>query len=196
MKKNYCIREDYIIRNNIQKDGAGGDDKYQNDVYLFALDVMKKNKLTKISDIGCGLAYKFLKYFSNYNLIGYEIEPILTSLKQKYPKNKWVLSDFNSTPDFTDLVICADVIEHVDDPDELMEFIKKMRPKHLIISTPDRNILHKKHNRPLQGPPASKYHIREWTFEEFNEYISQHFKVISHKKNNSECGQVIHGITQ
>ena len=103
-----------------------------------------------------------------------------------------MVSNFDSTPKQADMVICADVIEHVDDPDELIEFIKKMNFKHLIISTPDRNLLHSKLGRSITGPPVNKHHIREWTFDEFAEYIGEHFDIILHGSIEKEYGQMIH----
>lgn len=191
--KMYHIREDYKIREeNDFLDTSGRSDEYQNDVYLLAKDITQKNIITSIADVGCGSGFKLLKYFKEYILFGYDLKPTVEILKIKYPNNNWIISNFNSKPESSDMVICADVIEHVDDPDELLEFIKKMNPEHIIISTPDRNILNEKLNRSHTGPPGNKHHIREWSFEEFESYISDHFNIISHSKIEHEYGQMIY----
>lgn len=193
MDDNYCIRKDYIIReNNDFLDTSGRSDEYQKKVYLFALDVVNKYNIKNIADVGCGSGYKLMKYFNNYNIIGYDLEPTINILKNKYPNNEWIVSNFNNKPKEVDMVICADVIEHVNDPDELITFIKKMKPKHLIISTPDRDLLTVKLNRSNIGPPANKHHIREWTFNEFSNYIGQYFNVTSHLNIENEYGQLIY----
>ena len=132
------------------------------------------------------------KYFDNYYIVGYDLLPTIEFLKQKYPKNKWIVSDFNSSPEEVDLVICADVIEHVENPDALLFFIKKMKPKDIIISTPDRNLLHDMLGRSHLGPPLNKHHIREWSFEEFEKYIGHFFNIQEHKNFYTEYNQTIY----
>ena len=80
-----------------------------------------------------------------------------------------------------DIVNCSDVIEHVLDPDELLNNIKKIKNvKYIFISTPDRNLIYSERF----GPPYNTSHIREWTFEELKSYISKHFDVIDHVVTN------------
>ena len=76
-----------------------------------------------------------------------------------------------------DLVICADVIEHLVDPDELLGFIERCQPKVIVLSTPDRNKM-----RPdtRGGPPSNFCHVREWAWDEFFYYIGDHFKILEH----------------
>jgi len=193
MKKMYCIREDYIIRGkNDFLDTSGRSDEYQNDVYVYAKKITESHDVKTISDVGCGSAYKLLKYFKSFEFNGYDLEPTVTLLKERFPENDWIISDFNSTPKQSDLVICADVIEHVDDPDELIGFIMKMNPKHVVLSTPDRDLLYYKLGRSIVGPPANKHHIREWTFDEFREYIGRYFNIIDQVKIEHEYGQLIY----
>ena len=193
MKKMYGIREDYVIREkNDFLDTSGRSDEYQNDVYVYAKEIAENYSVKKIADVGCGSAYKLIKYFGDFELIGYDLEPTIEFLKEKYPNNKWILSDFNSAPEESDMVICADVIEHVDDPDELIGFILKMKPKHVILSTPDRYLLYYKLGRSITGPPVNKHHIREWTFDEFVSYIGNRFDVLDHQKIEHEYGQMIY----
>ena len=40
-----------------------------------------------------------------------------------------------------DLVIASDVVEHLVDPDEMLQFISRIGPKFVVISTPDRDLL-------------------------------------------------------
>jgi hypothetical protein len=106
-------------------------------------------------------------------------------------------SDFRSSLDlpFFDILICADVIEHLVDPDELLNWIQNLNFNYLVISTPDRDKL-KLYQWPAEqsqsGPPVNEGHIREWNFEEFEAYISQFFEIKKHFHNSSEwMAQVI-----
>lgn len=191
--KNFYIRNDYQIREkNDFLDTSGRSDEYQNDVYLLAKNIVENHDIKKIADVGCGSAFKLIKYFKDYEIIGYDLEPTIQQLTNKYPENEWVVSDFTSVPKTVDLVICADVIEHVDNPNDLIHFIKKMKPKHIVISTPDRDILHEKLGRSHLGPPVNKHHIREWSYNEFKAYVGYFFEIITHEKIHKEYGQVIH----
>jgi len=76
-------------------------------------------------------------------------------------------------------VICADVIEHLLNPDSLLAFLKKLlAPEgHLFLSTPDRDI--ERGPNCLSSPKPE--HVREWNRSEFKKYL-QHsgFIVLKH----------------
>lgn len=186
MTKEYCINRFYRARNQYHHyDDSALEDQWQLEIYLHALGLMKKNQLRSIVDIGCGSAYKLVTYFKEYETLGLEIPANLELLQKKYPDNHWQLSDFSTKPNITtDVVICSDVIEHLVNPDDLLNYIKGITFKYLILSTPDRSLLHKPWNRHYYGPPKNKAHIREWTFEEFANYISMHFDIIDHRVTN------------
>lgn len=193
-KKTYNIDKNYIIN----KDSGHHDDtpyteEGQKEVYLYAKVIMENNNFKKVSDVGCGSAYKLIKYLGGYETVGYEVEPVLSKLKDKYPDRLWIDSGvpektFDGKIFDCDLVICADVIEHIIDPDILLNYLKQFKTKYLIISTPCRFVLcndkklssYYKHS--FNGPPVNGAHVREWTFDEFKKYLSKHFNIIeSHK---------------
>ena len=83
-----------------------------------------------------------------------------------------------------DIIIASDVIEHIADPDELLDLIEKSEPKLIVLSTPDRNLLQKGHD----GPPRNTAHFREWSFDEFRQYIESRFNIIEHFVTNEKQG--------
>jgi hypothetical protein len=195
---NYCIKDNYTIRPiPIFHNDITLKDEYQDEVYKYAKEIFIKHKLTNILDLGCGSAYKLFKYFHGEQFVGIEIEPTLTWLQSTFPSGTlsksctsplWV--DWNlCIPIKSDLVICADMIEHVQNPDNIFDFISKCNPNRVIISTPDRGLLPKGQ----EGPPNNPCHVREWTFHEFNKYISSKgWQIHNHFISNKEQGtQVI-----
>jgi SAM-dependent methyltransferase len=186
-KKNYCIKDDYTHRQEyIQNIQINARDKFQDEVYHRARNIVDEHDYGKILDIGCGSSFKLIKYFRDKYFLGLELEPNLSWLRETYPQFNYALSDYQSPPEeHFDLVICSDVIEHLLDPDKLLEFINKLNFKHFVVSTPERNLIQQVQKQmgwhvQENGPPANECHIREWTKPEFAEYVSQIFKIEEH----------------
>jgi 2-polyprenyl-3-methyl-5-hydroxy-6-metoxy-1,4-benzoquinol methylase len=176
-------------------------DECQDPVYRVAYGVLDDNGLMSVLDVGCGGAFKLLKYFNDldYNLVmGMDTPPTYDWLMKKYPNRQWMKSVLNQRSrwdemrDATwDLVICADVIEHLPDPDVLLDFIQHIRPRYFVLSTPNRTQLQEMF---LMGPPRNTAHYREWTFEEFHSYIESRFVIEEHcMPEPGDCTQVVIG---
>lgn len=186
MKKNYFIRGSYRARNKyVHYDDLALEDEWQLEVYLHALGLMRKHDLQTIVDIGCGSAYKLLTYFDDYDTVGLELPANVQVLQEKYPNKNWKISNFQENPSITtDVIICSDVIEHLVDPDELLEYIKKISYQYLVLSTPDRSLIYKPWSKGYWGPPNNPAHQREWNFDEFRKYVSVHFDIIDQRVTN------------
>jgi SAM-dependent methyltransferase len=184
-KPAYNIKRGYIHKKEYTYfDDTTNTDTWQLEVYTKAKDYVEREKLNTVIDFGCGSAYKLIKYFNNYKITGIDVSPTYEFLKQKYPQGHWLrFGDFDMESLSADIVICSDVIEHVLDPDDLLNNIKKIKDvKYIFISTPDRNLIYSE----KFGPPYNPSHIREWTFEELETYISKHFDVIDHMVTNKK----------
>jgi 2-polyprenyl-3-methyl-5-hydroxy-6-metoxy-1,4-benzoquinol methylase len=162
------------------------EDQWQKEVYEAAKDVWRRNGLDRVVDVGTGSAFKLLKYFGGDPLAvtGLDLQSAVDVLRKKYPGNSWsTLERYFKSGVWSvcqiDLLICADMIEHVDDPDAILGIFAQMKPRWLVISTPDRELL----PTPL-GPPANPQHVREWAFHEFHQYISQWFSIVRHWHSN------------
>jgi len=175
----YFISDEYQARVHAQQDFEGEShvkDEYQDEVYSVAHGLAKKFQATTILDVGCGGGFKLMKFFKDYDTTGVDLQPAIDRLKVKYPDRKWATT---VEPRYTaDIVICSDVIEHVDEPDALCDFIKSVKPKFVVLSTPDRDLVCAHHGQSPLGPPRNPTHVREWNFKEFEAYISSHFNVI------------------
>lgn len=178
--KQFNIKHEYKHRKEYHHfDDTLYEDEHQKEVYELALKIMLDNNYKNIVDYGCGSAYKLVNMFNKYNSIGYEIEPTLSWLKDKYKNKIWAESILNDNIKVydCDLLVCSDVIEHVLNPDDLINTLLKFKAKKYIISTPDRTIMYYGEH---DGPPNNLAHIREWTFVEFEKYISKYFNIIEH----------------
>lgn len=184
--KNYCIKENYIARNEyIHYDDQQEEDKWQLEIYLHALGLMKKYNLKTVTDLGCGSGYKLMTYLNDYKTIGLEILQNLEFLNKKYPDRIWLESNFTINHNIvTDVLICSDVIEHIVDPDDLIQYINNISFKYLVLSTPERDLVYKQNSSFLDGPPRNPAHQREWNYNEFKEYISENFNIIDQRVTN------------
>jgi len=170
-KTEFSGQEDLPLKQYIDTDKSSK--QYQKAVYKYASKIHRGGR---VLDLGCGTAYKTLKYFRKADTLGLEIEPTLSLLREKYPERCWGESDFSRVPQGSfSLVVCADVIEHIVDPDDLLDFISRIDFQTCVMSTPDRDTL----NNP-SGPPRNPSHLREWSFTEFRSYIDEHFQVMDH----------------
>lgn len=196
--KNFYIKKGYKINSvNITNDKVNNkkywdrnralsSEVYQFPVYQFLNKFIKKNKIKKLIDVGCGIGTK-LTFINKQNpsleIIGIDQEDPIKHCNKTYTFGKWFVDDFEdstlSNDLKTELIVCCDVIEHIEDPDLLIDYIKSLLKKDgfAVISTPERDRL--RGINCYDSP--NKYHIREWNYDEFELYLeSNGLEIIDH----------------
>ena len=153
---------------------------YQWHIYDFAKNYI--NGKSKILDVGCGTAHKLINILGliTHNIFGVDQKNPVNYCKKTHAIGTFIIDDFEN-PSLTgmkdvDLLLCVDVIEHMFNPDILLNYIKKNSNSKtkIIISTPDRDKL-----RGFDCMESKKpEHIREWNFQEFKNYIENSGLVI------------------
>jgi hypothetical protein len=183
--KNFHLPDSYESRlNNLFFNDTELTDEYQLEVYIYAEHILSKHGLKSVLDIGTGSGYKLLKHFNEIQTLGIDLPTTVEFLRKKYPNKNWS-DEFKPVLGY-DLIIASDIIEHIPNPDILLNLIKESNPKMVILSTPERNLVYK--NTQL-GPPLNPCHCREWTKEEFYNYVSSFgFKIIKHIISNKNQG--------
>jgi SAM-dependent methyltransferase len=183
-KPKYGLPRGYLHRSTVQVfDDSTNRDEYQNEVYAFARAFYEEQQLHGVLDIGCGSGFKLMKYFSDVPCAGAETDTAF--LRQNYPDARWFevfQDDWKQFP--AELVIAADVIEHVPDPDAfLRNLLEHHNAQWFLFSTPDRNL----DPSPWTfGPPPNECHFREWSFEEFEAFLGTYFHLRRHEISNTE----------
>lgn len=195
MESNFFIRKEYVInptitldehpRNYWTKDRIASSHYFQYHVYELAAKIFKENQYCHLLDIGSGPGTKLKKFF---NLQKTEVtlfdQPGMDEVvKETIGRVKFFgvnLEDehFTINQKF-DLIICSDVIEHLNNPDALLNIIKNHLADNgvCVLSTPDRDMCRGLAN--LQSP--NKAHVREWNKPELIQYVeSRGFKVKKH----------------
>lgn len=163
------------------------EDEWQRQVYLHARRIASLNGVSTVTDYGCGSGFKLMKFFKSFQTIGVEIEPAFSALLKKYPERIWREGGIDDRACFeSQLTICSDVLEHVEDPHALLETMQGSSCEIFVFSTPALEVLAANGQSPMQGPPANKCHIREWTTKEFRMLVAEYFEVIMHEIVNLE----------
>lgn len=196
--KHYYIKDGYqsnLIQATYDTDvdeKFWNEDRIQNAVTLqyYVYDMCKKlitkRGYNKVMDVGCGPPLKIKNMFdlSNINLTLIDQPSSEKMVRRIIPDARFIglnLEEIQINLDESyHLIICCDVIEHLIEPDNCMEFIKS----HLdvnglaVFSTPERD-----YRRGVDCIACTKKeHVREWNRSEFEMYLQSHgFKIIEHR---------------
>jgi SAM-dependent methyltransferase len=169
----FQIKRGYIHRDSVMlHDDNDLRDEYQKEVYEAAAAVARDNNLHSVLDVGCGSGYKLVTSLGDFAIAGVDMPSVIEHNRIRYPDRKWITMDeFIPHQLRADLIICADVIEHVADPAEFMRSLLEVRDwQYLVISTPERDV---KRGWYHFGPPPNVHHFREWNREEFSQFLAE-----------------------
>ena len=149
--------------------------KWQHHVYRWAAELVKTRGLRRVLDVGCGPCVKLIKHLAplGIDIVGVDQPSALDAARAQGAKFTLLEVDLER-PSLVfdkpfDLIICADVIEHLADPVPTLELIR--RASHagtlVLISTPERA---RERGRDCMASNKPE-HVREWTREEFARYL-------------------------
>jgi SAM-dependent methyltransferase len=151
---------------------------FQYAVYKEARAMLRRTSGARVLDIGCGTARKaaelVIPYCAHYvgldqeSAIAYCRSTILAGNAEFRAASLDHLSPLQG-PAF-DLVVCADVIEHLEDPFTVMAAARHAIRDggRLLLSTPERDVLHGSAARRPENPD----HVREWNRRELRDYLA------------------------
>jgi len=147
--------------------------------YAFAYQFVKNKR---VIDLACGEGYgsNMLAESARY-VLGIDIdEQTIKHAKRKYKRENldFIRGDITSLPinekDKFDVIICFEAIEHIIAQREVLREIKRLlKPEGLlIISTPNKDFFEN------SGFPKREFHLKELSFKEFNDLLSEYFEEI------------------
>jgi SAM-dependent methyltransferase len=194
MADRYCIKDGYLSLTERQSFGGEGSDaywtperlalsrRYQYYVYVMARRLMSGQGRTSLMDVGCGPALKvrdlIAPHCSDLVLVD---QPAAEGLVRQSLDCPFVAADLDANDiDLGrkfDVIVCADVVEHLQDPARCLASIRRHLGSRSIalISTPERDCLYGKDCMRSMHPD----HVREWNAEEFRRYLAtQGFRVV------------------
>ena len=178
----YCIKTGY--KPNLDEmspclhynEKVGSSEIHQVAVYKYVAQLIRSAALRNCLDIGCGYGYKLVKHIYPvcHDITGIDIDHAITFCREHYNCGRWLVDDIE-LPRFPakskyDLIISADVIEHLVKPNNLLDYIKNHASEetYVVISTPERDLVRGVNSF---GPPDNPVHVREWNAGEFRSYL-------------------------
>jgi SAM-dependent methyltransferase len=163
--------------------------RYQYHAYRAALALARRRGARTVVDLGCGVATKLNRFFgAEFEIVGVDQPAAIEVCRRRFERGTYIAENFEQ-PAFAlaraveqvDLLICSDVIEHLEDPDLLLDYVRRVvtPAAAIVLTTPDRVA--------LLGPdalaPVNPAHIREWSCDEFARYVdSRGFEVLEHRR--------------
>ncbi len=157
---------------------------YQYDVYAAAARLARERSLKTLLDVGSGPPVKLRELMpAGLDICLVDQPNTAQHAAELLPGAQFFSAnlegDFPAIGRTFDLVLCADVIEHLVDPDPCLDFMRRhLAPQGLLlISTPERETLRGKDCTHSPHP----MHVREWSFGEFSRYLaSRNLDVVAH----------------
>ena len=197
MPDKYCIKDGYVSQKHAVTLSKKDTDLYWTDqriltghyflysVYKFAREIAKKHGARNAIDLGCGIAFKLMEliYPVCRGVTGVDQKEAIDYCRKTYQAGNFIVDNLDNPsakPGIFDLVICCDAIEHLLDPDRLVEYIREISHNNsfIVLSTPERDIVR---GKDCMGSPKPE-HVREWNREEFAAYLqSRGLKILEHK---------------
>lgn len=160
---------------------------YQAAVYQWASRLVQERGLNSVADFGCGVAAKLAKLHAALPAVevwGLDQPNAVELCRRHYDFGNWFELDLDRPSELPsekfDLVVSSDAIEHLDNPDRLLDAIRSAvhESSLVLLSTPERIRL----RGPDSRRPPNAYHVREWSKEEFAHYLeSRNFEVLEHR---------------
>jgi len=185
---NYCIKPGYHPNLTQRTYDAGEDPSYwdagrlesagrfQYDVYRLAAEMCQDHGWKRVLDVGSGPPLKLRQLFPSQGMQLHLVDQPNTASQARHLLPQAAFTPANlETVDVDlgqqfDLIICADVIEHLISPEACLEFIKRHLTPHgrLLLSTPERDLL----RGPAMDHSPHPMHVREWNQAEFAAFIT------------------------
>ena len=160
---------------------------YQAAAYQWAQEIIRAEHFETVADVGCGAASKLAalhQALPELETTGFDQPNAIAFCKTYHTFGTWQALDLDDTSFASDkkfdLIISSDVIEHLDNPDSLLNVLGTLAhaESKVLLTTPERVSL--RGAGTLESGNA--YHVREWSKPELAHYLeARGWQIESHK---------------
>lgn len=152
--------------------------------------LVRLSKSTEVHEIGCGEGH-LSRMLANNNLkvrgsdFSRQVveKAIAISVKEgiDVPFKAASIYDMNPSADAAELIVCCEVLEHLDDPEKALAIISQLAKPYLLVSVPREPIwcmLNIARGKYLTHGGNTPGHIQHWSRRSFIRFLSKYFDVI------------------
>jgi 2-polyprenyl-3-methyl-5-hydroxy-6-metoxy-1,4-benzoquinol methylase len=153
-------------------------------------DLVELANPSTVHEVGCGEGHWVTKWASNnINVKGCDFSEKVIQLAKQNAADRGLpldifsvksIYDLKADEDAADLIVCCEVLEHLENPEEALKVLKNLVRHHLIVSVPREpiwralNLVRGKYINDLGNTPG---HIQHWSKKSFVELISKYFAI-------------------
>lgn len=151
-------------------------------------DLVRQAAPTRIIEVGCGPGYSteiLARAVPHAQLQACDIDPVLIDLaRNKAPNAAFTQEDIHQlryADESADLVVCLEVLEHVERPEQALAELARSTSAYAILSVPREplwrmlNMARGAYWRALGNTPG---HINHWSTRQFQQFVQRHFDII------------------
>lgn len=144
-----------------------------------------------IHEVGCGEGFWVNKWNGqglqavgsdfSYDVIALARENATSAGLDPHVFNARSIYDLKPETDSADLIVCCEVMEHLDDPDQAMRVLQSLVKHYLIVSVPREpvwcalNMARGKYLKDFGNTPG---HVQHWSKNAFIKFTGQYFRVL------------------
>lgn len=157
-------------------------------------DFITKAAPESIHEIGCGEGYWVLRW-NEQGLIarGCDFSKNIIEIARENAMNRGLqpslfdsrnIYDLTADKDSADLVVCCEVLEHLDNPESGLQALQRVTKRRLIISVPREPLwrtLNLARGKYITRGGNTPGHIQNWSKRDFVKLVSKYFEVIEAK---------------
>ncbi|WP_235937324.1 class I SAM-dependent methyltransferase [Rahnella contaminans] len=163
---------------------------FENSLSGFVATVSPKT----IHEVGCGEGYWVLKWNKEgIDARGCDFSQQVINIAQENSNYAQVqpslfktrsIYDLNKSEDSADLIVCCEVLEHLEDPEAGLKAIKRVAENYVILSVPREpiwralNLARGKYVTDLGNTPG---HLQHWSKKSFIKLVEKHFIIVEVK---------------
>ncbi len=174
--------EKYNTRNLVAKKLMAG---FESSVFNLVL----RCKATSIHEVGCGeghLASKLNRLPGIENVRGSDFSSKVIDLAKDMHGPEGIafkaesIYDLDSSIDMAELIVCCEVLEHLEDPERSLAVLRKLASPYCLISVPREpiwrlmNMVRGKYLRDYGNTPG---HVQHWSKYTFIQMVSKFFRI-------------------
>ncbi|MEO1081890.1 MAG: methyltransferase domain-containing protein [Pseudomonadota bacterium] len=157
--------------------------------------LVERSAPKNIHEVGCGEGYWSLQWSAqNLKVNGSDFSPRVIEIARQNAIERGLpddifkvrsIYDLDEIQDKADLVVCCEVLEHLENPELGLQTLRTIVGSHLIVSVPREplwralNLARGKYIRALGNTPG---HLQHWSSRSFVKFVSTCFDVVEIRK--------------